>query len=98
GYLCGENAGVQHRDIQRTALQRGDGLQVTAQSAAREQPDLHFAATLLAYQIGKLLRAFALRVILDVLECETQGALTVFGRLCGQAGQREACDTSSSDG
>ena len=70
-----QDARVQHRHLHRAALQGRHGLQVAAQRAAGEQLDLDLAAALGRHQVGKLLRALGLGVVLLVLEGELDGAV-----------------------
>ena len=67
-----QQAGVQHRHLDRAALQRRDGLQVAAERAAGEQLDLDLAAALLLDQLGELLRALRPAGVLRVLERELE--------------------------
>ena len=73
--VAGEEARVQHRQVDRAALHRRDGLQVAAELTAREQPDLDLAAALLLDELGELLRTRPCGCSCCVLEREAQRPL-----------------------
>ena len=94
--LADEQAGVQDRHIEGTALDRRDGLQVAAQLAAWEQTDLDLAAALLLDQFRELLGALPLRMLLRVLERKSDGALFDLG-VCRSWQEKHAAQQRTAD-
>ena len=70
-----QQPGVEDDEVDRSALQRGDVLQVAAQRAAGELLHLDLAAALLRDELGELGDALPLRVLLAVLVRELERAI-----------------------